>query len=142
MRVVVGYGPGGGYDTYARFLAPHLEARLGTTVIVENQPGAGGFNALGALLREPGDGLRILMLNGEASVLAQLVDKAGVRFDLRKLGYLGRVSYENRTLIANKGSERRCRIRRPAHSRQRRAQSFPYRNRRPVAPLPGTQRAS
>lgn len=105
VRIVVGYGPGGGYDAYARFLAPHLEARLGSTVIVENQPGAGGFNALGALLREPGDGLKMLMLNGEASVLAQLVDKAGVRFDLRKLGYLGRVSYENRTLIANKGSE-------------------------------------
>jgi tripartite-type tricarboxylate transporter receptor subunit TctC len=105
VRLIVGYGPGGGYDTYARFIAPYLEARLGTTVLVENQPGAGGFNALGSLLRDPGDGLRILMLNGEASVLAQLVGKSAIRFDLRKLAYLGRVSYENRTLIARKGGE-------------------------------------
>jgi tripartite-type tricarboxylate transporter receptor subunit TctC len=105
VRLIVGYAPGGGYDAYARFLAPYMEARIGTTVIVENQPGAGGFNALGALLREPGDGLRILMLNGEASVLAQLVDKAGIRFDLRKLAYLGRISFENRTLIAKKGGD-------------------------------------
>lgn len=105
VRIVVGYAPGGGYDAYARLVAPHLEARLGTSVIVENRPGAGGFNALSALLREPGDGLRILLLNGEAAVLVQLVEQSTHKFDLRKLAYLGRVSFENRTLVAMKGGK-------------------------------------
>src|SRR5919112_1224080 len=42
VKIVVGYGPGGGYDVYARMLAPYLGKTLGATVIVENQPGAGG----------------------------------------------------------------------------------------------------
>ena len=29
VKLVVGYGAGGGYDTYARLLAPHIAARLG-----------------------------------------------------------------------------------------------------------------
>jgi len=105
LRIVVGYAPGGGYDFYARLIAPHLESKLGTTVIVENQPGGGGFNALGNLLRGPSDGTHMLLLNGEGAVLSALVNQGGGgRFDLRKLAYLGRVSYENRILVARKGT--------------------------------------
>ena len=102
VRIVVGYGPGGGYDAYARMLAPHLAKQIGATVIVENTPGGGGLNALSALLREPGDGLRIQILNAESASLAQAIGRGKNRFDLRKLAFLGRVSYENRTLVGRK----------------------------------------
>lgn len=102
VRLIVGYGPGGGYDAYARMLVPHLAKRINATVIVENRPGGGGLNALAALVREPGDGLRIQLLNAESSVLAQAIGRAENRFDLRKLIFLGRVSYENRTLLGRK----------------------------------------
>jgi len=102
VRLVVGYAPGGGYDSYARLVAPALQAKLGSTVIVENQPGGGGFNALQNLIRDPGDGLTILLLNGEAAVLSAIVGQGGVQVDLHKLVYLGRLSYENRTLVALK----------------------------------------
>jgi tripartite-type tricarboxylate transporter receptor subunit TctC len=104
VRLVVGYAPGGGYDSYARMIAPHLQEKLGTTVIVVNEPGGGGFNALINLMRQPGEGLNILLLNGEAAVLSTLVNESAARFDLRDLTYLGRVSYENRTLVARKGT--------------------------------------
>jgi putative tricarboxylic transport membrane protein len=104
VRLIVGYAPGGGYDSYARMIAPGLESRLGTTVIVENEPGGGGLNALSNLTRAPGDGLHILLLNGEAAVLSALVNEGASRFDLRNLAYLGRVSYENRTLVGRKGT--------------------------------------
>lgn len=104
IRLVVGYAPGGGYDSYARLIAPHLQAELAATVIVENQPGSGGFNALQNLMRGPGDGLTILLLNGEAAVLSAIIGQGGVQVDLRNLAYLGRVSYENRTLVALKGT--------------------------------------
>ena len=36
VRIVVGYGPGGGYDVYARMIAPYLAKALEATVIVGN----------------------------------------------------------------------------------------------------------
>jgi tripartite-type tricarboxylate transporter receptor subunit TctC len=38
VRLIVGFGPGGGYDSYARMLAPYLSRTLNATVIVENRP--------------------------------------------------------------------------------------------------------
>jgi hypothetical protein len=37
-----GLGAGGGYDTYARLLAPYIEKYLGCTIVVDNVTGAGG----------------------------------------------------------------------------------------------------
>lgn len=42
LRIVVGYPAGGSSDRMARIVADKLQARLGSPVIVENRPGAGG----------------------------------------------------------------------------------------------------
>jgi len=42
LRIVVGYPPGGSSDRMARIVAEKLQVRLGSPVIVENRPGAGG----------------------------------------------------------------------------------------------------
>ena len=43
MTLVVGYGPGGGYDVYARLVGRHLGRHIPghPTVVVQNMPGAG-----------------------------------------------------------------------------------------------------
>ena len=64
VRMVVGSGTGGGYDIFSRMIAPYLAKELGTTVIVENQPGAGGLVALNRLYVAPPDGLQISLSNG------------------------------------------------------------------------------
>ena len=64
VRFVVGFGPGGGYDAYARMLAPYLSKTLGATVIVENRPGAGGLLALNGVYIAPPDGLTMMIVNG------------------------------------------------------------------------------
>lgn len=92
VRVVVGFGPGGGYDIYARMLAPYLGKSLGATVIVENQPGAGGTTALNRVMAAPPDGLTLMLVNGLAAAFSQLTDQPGVRFDLGRLSHLGTVS--------------------------------------------------
>src|SRR4051812_37396165 len=61
VRLVVGFGPGGGYDLYARMLAPYLAKSLGATVIVENRPGAGGLLALNVVYVSPADGLTMMI---------------------------------------------------------------------------------
>jgi tripartite-type tricarboxylate transporter receptor subunit TctC len=92
VRIIVGYGPGGGYDAYARMIAPYLAKTLGTNVVVENQPGAGGITALDNLFVAPPDGLQMMLVNGTGAVLGQLIGQSGVRFDLGKFGHLGTVS--------------------------------------------------
>jgi tripartite-type tricarboxylate transporter receptor subunit TctC len=92
IRLVVGYGPGGGYDAYARMIAPHLGKVLGASVVVENQPGAGGLVALNRLATTAADGLTMMIVNGTGSALSQLTEQPGVRFDLGQFGYLGTVS--------------------------------------------------
>jgi len=91
VRMVVGSGTGGGYDIFSRMIAPHLAKMLGTTVIVENQPGAGGLLALNKLYVAPPDGLQISLVNGTAAAFAQLTSDQAARFDLAKFSYLSTV---------------------------------------------------
>src|SRR6202035_5368590 len=47
VRMLIGYGPGGGYDLYARLVAEFLPRHLpgNPTILPENMPGAGSFVA-------------------------------------------------------------------------------------------------
>jgi tripartite-type tricarboxylate transporter receptor subunit TctC len=92
VRLVVGFGPGGGYDSYARMLAPYLSRTLNATVIVENRPGAGGLVALNGVYMAPADGLTIMIVNGTGAAYSQLTDQQGARYDLAKLGYIATLS--------------------------------------------------
>ncbi|HTI85978.1 MAG TPA: tripartite tricarboxylate transporter substrate-binding protein [Alphaproteobacteria bacterium] len=91
MLLIVGYGAGGGYDAYARMVAPYLSKVTGANVIVTNQPGAGGLSALNRAYTAT-DQLTMMIVNGTAAGLSQIVDEPGVRYDLGKFGYLGIVS--------------------------------------------------
>ena len=59
INLIVGYGPGGGYDVYARLLARHFGRFVpgGPDVIVQNMPGAGSLRAVNYLYNvAPKDG--------------------------------------------------------------------------------------
>src|SRR5216683_943369 len=59
MKMIIGYGPGGGYDLYGRLAAEFLGRRIpGNPVIVpENMPGGGSLKAIGYLYQvAPQDG--------------------------------------------------------------------------------------
>lgn len=99
VKLVVGYGAGGGYDTYARMLAPHLEERLGATVVVENRPGGGGIVALNQVAAARPDGLTIMLISAGSAAFGQLTGAEGVRYDLNRIGFLGRVVDDKRTVL-------------------------------------------
>ena len=91
VRMIVGSGPGGGYDVFSRMIAPYLSRVLGTTVVVENQPGAGGLTALNRLYAAPPDGYLLSLSNGTGAAFAQITGQKGVRYDLTKFSYLATV---------------------------------------------------
>src|SRR5690349_10448078 len=91
VRMIVGSGVGGGYDVFSRMIAPYLAKTLGTTVIVENVPGAGGLVALNKLYVAPPDGLQISLVQGTMAAVAQLTADQAARFDLPKFTYLSTV---------------------------------------------------
>ncbi len=91
VRMIVGSGVGGGYDVFSRLIAPYLSKTLGTTVIVENVPGAGGLVAMNKLYVAPPDGLQISLVQGTMAAVAQLTGDQAARFDLTKYTYLATV---------------------------------------------------
>src|SRR2546425_11800892 len=80
VRMLVGSPPGGGYDLYARLIAPHLAAKLQATVLVENKAGSGGVAAGRALLGGPGDRLPVMHARAAAAVISpKLAPPGGTR---------------------------------------------------------------
>ena len=75
IRIVVGFGAGGGTDIAARIIAQPLSEILGTPVVVENRVGAGGTTAAGAVATAPKDGYTALMMSN-AHVIAPVIYKS------------------------------------------------------------------
>ena len=101
VRLVVPYSPGGGYDVYARLIAPALGDALGATVIVENEPGAGGLLAVNNLVNSPPDGTKIALVNGTGLASSILGGAEGATFDFDDLSYIGRVGSEDSLLLTS-----------------------------------------
>ena len=58
-RIIVPFPPGGGGDTLARSVVDKFEEALGTSVVVDNRPGAGGSVGTSQLVRSRPDGRTI-----------------------------------------------------------------------------------
>ena len=75
IRILVGFGAGGGTDIAARIIAQPLQEILGQPVLVENRPGAGGVTAANAVAKGPKDGYTALMMSN-AHVIAPVIYKS------------------------------------------------------------------
>jgi tripartite-type tricarboxylate transporter receptor subunit TctC len=92
VTLIVGYGPGGGYDTFARLLARHIGKYVpgNPSVIVQNMPGAGSLRAANYLYNvAPKDGLTFGLIAGDMPLLGLLGQNPAVQFDPRKFTWLG-----------------------------------------------------
>jgi len=61
IRMIVGFAAGGGTDLTARTIQPKLQQLLGTSIIIDNRPGAGGNLATEIAVRAAPDGYTLLM---------------------------------------------------------------------------------
>jgi tripartite-type tricarboxylate transporter receptor subunit TctC len=92
VRMLIGYGPGGGYDIYGRLVAEFLPRHLpgNPTIVTQNMPGAGSFVAAQYMQDvAPKDGTVLASL---AQTLAlDSMTNPNAKVDVAKMPYVGRV---------------------------------------------------
>jgi tripartite-type tricarboxylate transporter receptor subunit TctC len=102
VTMYIGFGPGGGYDMWARVVAAHIGKHLpgNPTVTPENLPGGGSYRAAGFIYNvAPKDGTAIALIARDAA-LGPLTGAPGAQFDATKLSYLGTPAIETNVCIA------------------------------------------
>ena len=65
IKIIVGFGPGGLGDVTARIVAQKMSDSMGTPVVVENMPGAGGITAAANVAHATPDGYTMLLYSGQ-----------------------------------------------------------------------------
>ncbi len=91
ISILIGFGPGGGNDTWSRLLARHMGRHIpGTPLIVpQNLPGGGGLLVANQLYNvSPKDGTVIGAIS-RGIPLEPLFGGQGTRFDAQKLTWIG-----------------------------------------------------
>ena len=79
VKIVVTASAGGGEDSEARAVAPFLEKYLGTTVTIENQPGAGGKIAFEKFQKTEPDGYTLITFTFPKSIVIETLDKTNYK---------------------------------------------------------------
>ncbi len=106
LKVVVGFGAGGGYDTYARLVSRFMVKHLpGTpTLVVQNMPGAGTRVAANWLYKvAPRDGT-VLASIVQSTPVDQVFGEPGIEFDASKFNWIGNPIVDNLVTIATSTS--------------------------------------
>lgn len=99
VTYIVATNAGGGYDAYARHIAPYMQANLtADNIVVRNVPGAGHIVGANTLWRSKPDGLTIGTFTS-GLVYGQLIGNEAQRFDLREFDWIGKAASEPRAII-------------------------------------------
>jgi tripartite-type tricarboxylate transporter receptor subunit TctC len=108
IELIVGGGPGGGYDIYARTVARHLSRFIPgePTVVVKNMPGAGSTKAAQYISKmAPKDGTSFGAIMPGAIMGPLLDDRAKPAFDPTKVRYIGTANSGTRVCVTMKTSK-------------------------------------
>jgi tripartite-type tricarboxylate transporter receptor subunit TctC len=103
VTIVIGYGAGGGADTYGRFLARHLGDFIPgkPNVIVQNMPGAGGLKATNYVYAAaPKDGAVLTMVQPYL-LLEPMLGNRAARWEVPKFTWLGSLSRDVNSCVAS-----------------------------------------
>ncbi len=102
VSMIIGFGPGGGYDTWGRLVAAHIGAHLpgNPTVVAQNMPGGGSYRAASFIYHQaPKDGTTLALIARDG-VLGPLTGESGALFDATKFSWLGTPATETNICIA------------------------------------------
>ena len=102
VTMIIGFGPGGGYDLWARVVARHIGKHLpgNPTVAPQNMEGAGSYRAANFIYNvAPKDGTTMALIARDAA-LGPLTGAPGAQFDATKFSWLGTPAIETNVCIA------------------------------------------
>ena len=105
IDLIVPYGPGGGFDLYARAVGRVMELHLPKTVkvIVRNVPGAGSQKGIATMYRAAPDGYTMGIVDLPGGVEPQIVGDQPP-YDLDKVTWLGVVNIGVYSLVVGKNA--------------------------------------
>jgi tripartite-type tricarboxylate transporter receptor subunit TctC len=103
IKLVVPFNPGGGYDVWARLMAPFLEQKLpgDAKVIVENIPGGGGVRGTNQVYMSKPDGTTFIVQAPNDLAALQVLGKTPGNFDLAKMTILGGFTEDPQIFLVN-----------------------------------------
>jgi tripartite-type tricarboxylate transporter receptor subunit TctC len=103
IDLIVPYGPGGGFDLYARAVAKAMENHLPkhARVVVRNIPGAGSVNGIATMYRSAPDGYTMGIVDLPGAVAPQIMGEQ-LPYDLDKATWLGTVNIGVYSLVIGK----------------------------------------
>ena len=84
IKMLVGFGAGGGTDIVARILAQKMTESLGQSVVVENRTGASGMIAAADEAKSPPDGYTLMMGSQTTFAVAPILYSKSVTLDPAK----------------------------------------------------------
>ena len=96
INIQIGYGPGGGYDTYARTFARHFGRFIPghPAVVPKNMPGAGSLRAANYIYNlAPKDGTE-LGAWAASTVMEPLMGNDQAKFDAAKFSWIGSMNQD------------------------------------------------
>lgn len=101
VSVLIGFGPGSGYDTWARLIARnlgrHLPGKPG--VVAQNMPGAGSFVATNNIYTVAAKDGTVIAAIARDAALGPLSGAPGARFDATKLTWIGTPTTETNVCV-------------------------------------------
>ena len=106
ITVLIGFGPGGGYDLWGRLVARHIGKYLPgrPNGVPQNMPGAGSLTVANYIYSvAPKDGSVIGIFARDAA-LAPLTGQPGARFDPLKISWIGSPAVETNICIAHRNA--------------------------------------
>lgn len=101
LRMIIPSGAGGGYDTYARVLAHHLERHIpgNPNIVSQNMPGASGMLATNwAASIAPKDG-SVIVATYNALLLEPLFGNPAVKYDTREFEWVGSMGKQQQICV-------------------------------------------
>jgi tripartite-type tricarboxylate transporter receptor subunit TctC len=100
VRLIVGFGAGGGSDTLARIIAQSLSERMGQQFIVENRSGANTNIATESVVRSSPDGYTLLLITSSNTTNATLYERLNFDF-IRDIAPVASIAFTPSVLVVH-----------------------------------------
>ena len=106
MTVLIGFGVGGGNDSWARALAHHMGRHIpgNPTLVPQNMPGAGGLKVTNYLYNAAPKNGAVFGLVNRGIPLVPLFGGKGVNFDALKMNWIGSPDRDTTVCVARSDS--------------------------------------